>query len=171
MTNVLALGECMVELAPVGQNLYRRSFAGDTFNTAWYLRRLLPAGWTVAYGSCIGTDAISDEMLSLMQGAGIETADVRRIGEQTVGLYLISLTGGERNFRYWRSTSAARNLAADPEWLEGLFARRHAILISGISVAILPPQDRPTFVCGSPPRPRVRDYHRVGSQSASGPLA
>lgn len=145
MTNVLALGECMVELAPVGQDLYRQGFAGDTFNTAWYLRRLLPAGWTVAYGSCVGTDAISDRMLAFMAAAGIETTGVRRVVGTTVGLYLISLEGGERSFNYWRSTSAARNLAADPEWLEGLLAQRRVILISGITLAILPEQDRLTL--------------------------
>jgi 2-dehydro-3-deoxygluconokinase len=142
MTNVLALGECMVELAPIGQDLYRQSFAGDTFNTAWYLRRLLPAGWTVAYGSCVGTDAISDRMLAFMAAAGIETTGVRRVVGQTVGLYLIFLEGGERSFNYWRSTSAARHLAADPEWLDGLLAHRRVILISGITLAILPEQDR-----------------------------
>ncbi|MDR7221386.1 sugar kinase [Aminobacter aminovorans] len=145
MTTVLALGECMVELAPVGQDVYRQSFAGDTFNTAWYLRRLLPAGWTVAYGSCVGTDAISERMLAFMEAAGIETAGIRRVGEQTVGLYLISLEGGERSFNYWRSASAARHLAADPEWLEGLLAQRRVILISGITLAILPEQDRLTL--------------------------
>ena len=34
----------MVELAAAGDGLYRRGFAGDTFNTAWYLRRELGDG-------------------------------------------------------------------------------------------------------------------------------
>ena len=42
MTRILAIGECMVELAPaVAANTYKVGFAGDTMNTAWYLRRLL----------------------------------------------------------------------------------------------------------------------------------
>ena len=43
MTNrILCIGECMVELAPTDDGTYRQGFAGDTFNMAWYLRRLLP---------------------------------------------------------------------------------------------------------------------------------
>ena len=35
----------MVELAPEDDGPFRLGFAGDTFNMAWYLRRLLPADW------------------------------------------------------------------------------------------------------------------------------
>lgn len=31
---IVAVGEVMIEMAPVGEGLYRRDFAGDTFNTA-----------------------------------------------------------------------------------------------------------------------------------------
>ena len=30
---IVAIGEAMVEMAPVGEGLYRRGYAGDTFNT------------------------------------------------------------------------------------------------------------------------------------------
>ena len=40
---VVSVGECMVELSGAGQGLWRQAFAGDTFNTAWYLRALMPA--------------------------------------------------------------------------------------------------------------------------------
>ena len=36
---IVSIGECMVELASAGDGLYRRGFAGDTLNTAWYLHR------------------------------------------------------------------------------------------------------------------------------------
>ena len=37
---VLAIGECMAELAPSDTDGdFRLGFAGDTFNTAWYLAR------------------------------------------------------------------------------------------------------------------------------------
>ncbi len=42
MTRILAIGECMVEMAPTDvAGTYKMGFAGDTMNTAWYLRRLL----------------------------------------------------------------------------------------------------------------------------------
>ena len=38
----VAIGECMVEMAPqVQPDHYRMGFAGDTLNTAWYLRQLI----------------------------------------------------------------------------------------------------------------------------------
>lgn len=138
----VSIGECMVEMAPQEGGLYAMGFAGDTFNTAWYARRCLPEGWSVDYLSALGTDAISDRMADFMAGAGIGTAYLRRLPGQTVGLYLISLTGAERSFSYWRSTSAARALAADPGHLDAALAGADLAYLSGITLAILPPEDR-----------------------------
>ena len=138
----LSIGECMVELSPLGGDDYRMGFAGDTFNTAWYARRLLPPEWTVAYGTCLGDDAVSDRMLRFMQGAGIDTETIREVPGRTVGLYMIQLQAGERSFSYWRGQSAARALADDAAWLEGIIAGAGAILFSGITLAILTPEGR-----------------------------
>ena len=138
----VSIGECMVEMAPQEGGLYAMGFAGDTFNTAWYARRCLPEGWSVDYLSALGTDAISDRMADFMTGAGIGTAYLRRLPGQTVGLYLISLTGAERSFSYWRSTSAARALAADPGHLDAALAGADLAYLSGITLAILTPEDR-----------------------------
>lgn len=141
----LSIGECMVELADAGGGLYRRGFAGDTFNTAWYARRILPDDWHVSYGSCIGTDAASAEMAQFMAGQGIDTSSLRQVNDRSVGLYMISLDNGERSFSYWRSHSAARLLADDRAWLDKLFAGRKVIYFSGITLAILSPQGRETL--------------------------
>ncbi|MDU8909803.1 sugar kinase [Aestuariicoccus sp. MJ-SS9] len=145
MPSFLSIGECMVELAPASGDLYRRGFAGDTFNTAWYARRLLPAEWSVAYASCIGTDAVSDEMTAFIAAQGIDTGALRRVADRTVGLYMISLDKGERSFSYWRGQSAAKTLAEDPDWLAGVLAGRDVIQFSGITLAILPPEGRATL--------------------------
>tara|TARA_B100000683_G_C11986685_1_gene347970 strand:+ start:71 stop:235 length:165 start_codon:yes stop_codon:yes gene_type:complete len=35
---ILSIGECMAELSPDGQQgKFNLGFAGDTFNTAWYI--------------------------------------------------------------------------------------------------------------------------------------
>lgn len=139
----LAIGECMVEFAPAGGGLYRRGFAGDTFNAAWYARRLLPDDWTVAYATAVGTDAVSDGMLAFMAGEGIDTFAIRRSPDRTVGLYAIKVTAeGERSFAYWRGQSAAKGLGDDPGWLASVLAGRRAIHFSGITLAILPPAGR-----------------------------
>ena len=139
----VALGECMVELAPEGGDLYRAGYAGDSFNAAWYARRLLPEAWTVGYGTCVGTDPVSDAMLDFMTRQGIETRSVRRVPDRTVGLYMIRLgDAGERNFAYWRGQSAARLLAEDGRWLDAVLAGCGVALFSGITLAILAPPAR-----------------------------
>ena len=63
--DVASIGECMVELAPTEDGLFRQGFAGDTLNTAWYIRALAPAGrHGVRYLSAVGIDDISDRMLA-----------------------------------------------------------------------------------------------------------
>lgn len=82
---LLCVGECMVEMSPTGGDCYRMGFAGDTFNMAWYARRLLGPRWDVSYTSCVGTDATSDRILDFMRDAGIGTNTVRRLDHRTVG--------------------------------------------------------------------------------------
>ncbi|WP_298438073.1 sugar kinase [uncultured Jannaschia sp.] len=132
---VVSVGECMVELAPAEGDLLRPSFAGDTFNTAWYLARLRP-GWTVDYATRVGTDGLSDRMVAAMADAGIGTAHVVRDPMRTVGLYLIELQDGERSFSYWRGQSAARRLA-EGDALADAFAGADLIYLSGITLGIL----------------------------------
>jgi 2-dehydro-3-deoxygluconokinase len=134
------IGECMVELAPEGA-LYRRGFAGDTFNMAWYACQLAPA-WQVDFVSAIGTDAVSDEMAAFIAAAGIGTQHLMRNPDRSVGLYMISLQNGERSFSYWRSHSAARLLAEDAAALEASFAGADLVTLSGITLAILDAKGR-----------------------------
>ncbi|MDP2085095.1 MAG: sugar kinase [Gemmobacter sp.] len=154
MGSFLALGECMVEIAPAEGGLCRQGFAGDTFNAAWYARRALPGAWTVDYATQVGRDAVSDAMLAFMAGEGIGTGSILRREDRTVGLYLISLKDGERSFSYWRGQSAARMLAEDPAWLAQVLAGRRVIHFSGITLAILPPEGR-TALCGALARARA----------------
>ena len=142
----LAIGECMVELADAGGGMFRRGFAGDTFNAAWYARRRLPAEWEVGYCTCVGDDAVSAEMLAFMEREGVAAAgSARRHPSRSVGLYMISLDGGERSFSYWRDRSAARTLAEDPQWLEDTVAGGDVLYFSAITMAILPPEGRRTL--------------------------
>lgn len=143
---VLCIGECMVELAPTGDGLFRQGFAGDTFNTAWYLRHLLPADWQVDYLTAVGDDPMSARLLDFMRASGIGTAHVAVRAGGTPGLYLISVAGGERSFSYWRGQSAARTLAQDAGQLDRACAGARVVLFSGITLAILPAGDRPRLL-------------------------
>lgn len=139
----VSIGECMVELSEAGKGLYAQGFAGDTLNTAWYVRALSrPADLRVRYMTAVGDDAISDDMAAFMAGAGLDVGLVRRLEGSTVGLYMIRLTGAERSFMYWRSASAARRLADDPAALAAGLADATAVHFSGITLAILPEHGR-----------------------------
>ncbi|TAU89961.1 sugar kinase [Rhizobium leguminosarum] len=142
----LSIGECMVELSQAGDGLLRKGFAGDTFNTAWYARACLAADWSVDYFTALGDDAMSDEMLAFIDTSGIGTSLIRRIKGRTPGLYLINLKNGERSFSYWRDSSAARSLAADPDCLREAVESAEVIYFSGITLAILPHEDAETLL-------------------------
>jgi len=135
----LAVGECMLELSPAGEGMLATGFAGDTFNTAWYMRRLAGPEVEVAYYSAIGDDAPSRDMKAFMSAAGVIPELKERAGGH-VGLYMISLDNGERSFSYWRDTSAAKTLADDLDTLP--VGAGDTVLFSGITLAVLPDAGR-----------------------------
>ncbi len=143
MTRIVSIGEAMVEMAPNGQaGMFQRGFAGDTMNTAWYLRKLLPETDQVDYLTAVGTDAISEQMLGFLSQAQIGTDCVLRRSDRTIGLYMIQLSNGERSFSYWRGQSAARTLADDPQALAKALTGADIAFFSGITIAILPAPQR-----------------------------
>lgn len=139
---LLCIGECMVEMAPLGDSTYRMGFAGDTFNTAWYARKLFPEDWSVDYFTAVGDDSSTGEMLEFMEASNIGTDNITRLKGETVGLYMIQLKDGERSFSYWRNNSAARQLAANVERLTAITASAGIIYFSGITLAILSSEHR-----------------------------
>ncbi len=140
MKRLLAIGECMIELAPARDDTFAMGFAGDTFNTAWYAQRLAGDGLSVGYLSAIGDDQPSGRMADFIRSAGIKPYLSIRKG-QSVGLYMISLNNGERSFSYWRNAAAARSLADDLHHLPDL-GPGDVAYFSGITMAILPKTGR-----------------------------
>ena len=143
----ISVGECMAELQATNEGLYRLGFAGDTLNTAWYMKALTnSSNVTVDYLTSIGTDQLSQKMLAFLQAGGIGTRFVSEVPDRTVGLYLITLTGAERSFTYWRNASAARLLAQDEKVLHCALLQADVIYFSGITLAILSPPHRKIFL-------------------------
>ena len=142
----LAIGECMAELSPTAQDGdYRLGFAGDAFNTSWYLARLAP-DTDVSFLTAVGDDSLSGQMMDLFAQSGIKETYVQRLQNQTIGMYMISLQNGERSFHYWRGQSAAKKLADDPQKLATAFADNNVIYFSGITLAILSDKSRGDFL-------------------------
>ncbi len=117
------------------------AFAGDSFNTSWYMRSLRPDVET-RYLTRVGTDAVSQSMLDMMSEAGVDTSFIAQDPVRSVGLYLISLKDGERSFSYWRDQSAARKLAQDAKILTRAMQDADLIYFSGITLAILDKEGR-----------------------------
>ena len=143
---LIGVGEAMVEMAPVAGGLYAQAFAGDTFNTVWYLARLCANARGVGYLTRIGEDALSDRFVARLTESGVATDAVQRDSQRTLGLYLITLNGAERSFTYWRGESAARRLADNPAKLAASLTGAALIHVSGITLAILDAAGRETLM-------------------------
>ncbi|WP_100220954.1 sugar kinase [Agrobacterium albertimagni] len=147
MGRIVSIGECMGELSETGSpGTLSMGFAGDTLNTAYYLRQSLGKDWQVDYVSAVGTDGLSDRMVDFLNNEGIGTEHVRRLADKTIGLYYITLKNGERSFTYWRNDSAAKRLASDPAALHLALDGADLAYWSGITLAILSNQDRLTLI-------------------------
>lgn len=144
MTSVLCIGEAMVEisLAPDRPDTAGLGFAGDTLNTAIYLKREAPA-LNVAYCTKLGRDVLSERMIGMMSAEGLDTTLIRRSDTRLPGLYAINTDDkGERTFTYWRDNSAARRLMESPGLEETDLLGFDLVYLSAISLAILPPAGR-----------------------------
>jgi 2-dehydro-3-deoxygluconokinase len=139
--SVASVGECMLELSGHGRT-WDLGFAGDTFNTLWATRALLPRDAVTDYVSAFGDDPFSEEQRTFMEKAGIGIAESPVIAGARPGLYAITLEGAERSFTYWRNDAAARLLASDPQKLRQSLANRSLVYFSGITLAILEPAAR-----------------------------
>jgi 2-dehydro-3-deoxygluconokinase len=142
---IAIIGECMLELSGTPFGAMHQTFGGDTLNTALYLSRLIGSSATVSYVTAVGTDALSHGMLERFASEGLDTSFVLRDPARLPGLYLIQVDArGERTFLYWRSESAARYVVRHSDFgrIATVLASVDLIYLTGISLAILPPDDR-----------------------------
>ncbi len=142
--SVAAIGECMIELSASGKEdgQWKLGFAGDTFNTLWAIRGLVPDRSVTDYISAFGDDPFSSDQIAFLKKSGMGIGASPIIPGARPGLYAITLTGAERSFTYWRNDAAARQLASDKDALTRSLAGRSMIYFSGITLAILDPAAR-----------------------------
>lgn len=141
MVQLLCIGEAMAELRRDGDG-FATSFAGDTFNTAVYCRRLLPDDGSVGYLSRIGRDPLSEGFLTLARAERIDISAIGQEADRNIGIYSVQTDAtGERSFHYWRGDSAARQLFRDPADLDAL-ERADILCLSAITLAIVAPEAR-----------------------------
>lgn len=138
----VSIGECMIEMSGGEDRQYRLGYAGDTLNTAWYMRALLGQDWNVDYFTGLGADKYSRDIKAFLDANGIGTSHIRTIPERRPGLYMIHQADGDRHFTYWRDTSAAKLLADDKQALAAAVQGASMVYFSGITLAILAPRAR-----------------------------
>ncbi|MDC9597508.1 sugar kinase [Xenorhabdus anantnagensis] len=142
---IALIGECMIELNGIPFGAMTQNYGGDVLNSAVYLARAGGDMFDVHFVTVMGTDSLSEGMISRWQQEGINTSLVLRDNARQPGLYLIQLDEkGERTFLYWRNNSAARYLLqhADYPLLRQRLQNMDVLYLSGISLAILPENDR-----------------------------
>ncbi|MCX6020240.1 MAG: PfkB family carbohydrate kinase, partial [Chloroflexi bacterium] len=132
MPDMLALGECMVELfcdGPISAApVFHKSFGGDTLNTLAAAARL---GASTGYLTRVGDDPFGSYLLDAWAAEGIATERAHRVPGFN-GLYFISLLeGGEREFTYYRAGSAASTMTPG-DFPPAAFAGARLLHVSGI---------------------------------------
>ncbi len=149
LCRVMCLGEAMMELSFEGDIASGAgvSFAGDTLNTAVYLKRCIADRGEVAFVSAVGTDIYSQCMLDRIAHENVVTDHVRLLEGKLPGIYGISIDEqGERSFHYWRENSAARALFQDPALIAwDAMSRADLIYYSGITLALMSQETRHVF--------------------------
>jgi len=148
---VACIGEVMIELITDGENRAELNVAGDTYNTAVYLARLLGRDHvSVSFITALGQDRFSDRIVAHMTAHGVDAGYLERRADRLPGLYAIDTDHcGERSFTYWRSDSAARKLFSEPTGMEvDVIEDFDLVYLSGITLSILPPSVRRRLMRG-----------------------
>ncbi|MEQ1976677.1 MULTISPECIES: sugar kinase [unclassified Xenorhabdus] len=145
MWKIALIGEGMIELNGTPCGAMTQNYGGDVLNSAVYLARAGGDTLDVHFVTAMGTDPLSEGMISRWQQEGINTSLVLRDNAHQPGRYLIQLDEkGERTFLYRRDNSAARYLLRHPDYplLRQQLRNMDVLYLSGISLAILPENDR-----------------------------
>ena len=157
MTKVLSIGECMVELSHIDARTLRMGFAGDTYNTAVYLRRVageLELDVEVGYLTGLGIDDYSAQMRHEWLADSIVDHSIL-IDDGLPGVYAIRTDeAGERRFSYWREQSAARRVFRGTDWCRRISG--DIVHLSGITLQLTTGAARSALIA------RLRELRTAG---------
>jgi 2-dehydro-3-deoxygluconokinase len=160
---IACVGEVMIELIARENVQATIGVAGDTYNTAVYLKQLCKQSEIdISYITALGEDQFSKRIFSEIEKHGLRTNLIEKRQDLMPGLYAIDTDkDGERNFSYWRGQSAAKTLFQEPcEVGLSKLLDFDLIYISGISMAILPSETRIKLI------EFLREYRNQGGKLA-----
>ena len=131
-TNILCLGEPLLEFNQQPDGNYLPGHGGDTSNCAIAAAR---QGATVSYFTHIGNDTFGNSFMELWANEGVNTATVRQVSDAHTGIYFVTHGAAGHEFNYFRAGSASSRIVPDDLPLDAL--RATGILhVSGISQGI-----------------------------------
>jgi 2-dehydro-3-deoxygluconokinase len=131
-TDILCLGEPMLEFNQQPDGNYLPGHGGDTSNAACAAAR---QGASVGYVTLLGKDAFGDSFMELWRDEGVDTSTVRQISGAPTGIYFVTHGPEGHAFSYYRSNSAASTMRPEDLPVEALKATK-ILHVSGISQAI-----------------------------------
>ena len=136
MPDIVALGECMIELLsdePIADaRSYRKAFAGDTMNAMFMASKL---GASCGYITRLAEDPFSDYLLREWGAQGIDASASKRVPGFTGVHFVTQLPGGDRDFLYYRTGSAASTMRPD-DLDAGYIAHSRVLHVSAILQAV-----------------------------------
>ena len=132
MTDILCLGEPMLEFNQQADGRYLSGHGGDVSNAAICAAR---SGASVGMITRIGADAFGDSFVDLWTAEGISTDAVAADPVAPTGIYFVTHGPDGHRFSYYRKGSAASRMV--PDALPSDAIRKARILhVSGISQGI-----------------------------------
>lgn len=136
---VQCIGECMIEFVRTDADAGAQvQYAGDTFNTAVYLRRAADALGVevdVRFLTGVGVDDESARMRAYWRREGVRD-DALVVDGRHPGAYLVTTQDdGERSFLYWRRRSAAAHVFSGTAWVGSVHG--DVVYLSGITTQLL----------------------------------
>jgi len=149
-TDVLFVGEAMLELVNTSKNMLAKSFAGDVYNTGVYMKRAFPE-LNASLMTAIGNDSLSNEFLQKIKDEKLSTQAIGISDRRHLGTYMVvNDETGERSFIYWRSDSAAKSMVStlsseQSSYIQTTFGEQGVVFFSGITLAILRSSEREQF--------------------------
>ena len=134
-TEILALGEAMVEFNQTGQGggrQYLQGFGGDTSNAAIAAAR---QGAQVGYITAVGDDVYGQMLRDLWQREGVDQGTVRTDAQGFTAVYFVTHDAKGHQFSFFRRGSSASRMTPQDLPRERIVAAR-MLHLSGISAAI-----------------------------------
>ncbi|MEM9043592.1 MAG: sugar kinase [Pseudomonadota bacterium] len=141
MTDILCLGEPLVEFVRLENGTYKRGFGGDTSNAAIAAAR---QGASVGYLTKLGKDRFGDSIMALWAREGVDASLVTRASDAQTGIYFIDPDPEGRFFTYYRDGSAAARMTPNELPLDAIRSTK-CFHLSGITLAVSEPLRQTAF--------------------------